>query len=88
MLEDEIAWGPNLYVTAAGLALFGGGWTQAQLQGNSGGAYGVFVLNLYNFNGEPKQDMLGCPAPEGGMTIALFGMMLSGLGLLSRRIRA
>ena len=54
--------------------------------GNGSLAYQVAVLNLWNPDKSAAQDMLVC-VPDGGFTLALLGMALGGIGLVSRRIR-
>jgi hypothetical protein len=64
------------------------------------GEDGVYVVNMWadghlNDPNYARQDMLiyspngpTPPVPDGGMTLALLGMGLSGLGFISRRFRA
>lgn len=47
------------------------------------GAYGIYVLNLTQ-NGSRKQDQL-VKIPDGGLTVALLGLALLGLGAARRR---
>jgi VPDSG-CTERM motif len=86
MLEQEIAWNSsNQYIVLAGTTLFGTTWTQAQLQAAANGAYGVSVMNLWtNPDGTGQaQDML--KVPDGGSTLALLGLAMTGLAWVSRR---
>ena len=86
-LEDEIVSplaGANFYYDLAVL-LFG---TAAAAKANaSAGFLGVYVLNN-TVSGEVKQDMLvfdnGASVPDGGLTLALLGIGLSGLGFFKR----
>lgn len=45
------------------------------------GLYNVAIVNLYNANGQAVQNMLAL-VPDGGSTVMLFGLALSGLGLM------
>jgi VPDSG-CTERM motif len=90
MLEDELLSTDERYsltnpwLDVAGTALFGPGWTLTQLQVNANGAYGVNVMNLYTTDTNlPAQDMLH--VPDGGTTLALLGLAITGLGLFSKR---
>ena len=56
--------------------------------------FGVVVLNLRDATGAAAQDMLvyrprpnTVRTPDGGATLMLLGMGLSGLGFVSRRMR-
>jgi len=91
MLEGEIGWdGDNDFLEDAALALT---LDQAGLQANAAtGEYGVYVLNITK-DGEVAQDQLyynpnGLLVPEGGLSLVLLGMSLSGLALLRRRYQA
>jgi hypothetical protein len=56
---------------------------------------GVYVMNLYGADGTPAQDQLvynnngNIPnvVPDGGMTVTLLGMGMTGLAFVSRRMR-
>jgi len=55
------------------------------------GDQGVMVLDITGANGVDAQDMLAPvptpPLPDGGATLLLLGVGLSGVGMVSRRIR-
>ena len=55
------------------------------------GDQGVMVLNITGANGVKAQDMLAPvptpPLPDGGATLLLLGIGLSGVGMVSRRFR-
>ena len=91
-LENEITSLPaglsttfyNEAVTASD-AMFGAG--KVNLADN--GVQGVFAMNL-TVNGINSQDMLaqgGPVLPDGGATLLLLGIGLSGVGMVSRRFR-
>jgi len=88
MLENELASTDknynlsNPWITLAESAL---GMTFTQLQADANGAYGVSAMNLWtNADGTgPAQDML--KVPDGGTTLALLGLAMTGLGWVSRR---
>jgi hypothetical protein len=74
-LEDENNGVDNGYVSLAQSAL--GGLTLAQVEADSGGAYGVVALNLFDSNGNLAQDQLAVvPEPT------TAGCFLLGLGAL------
>jgi len=83
-LEDESAGENNSYVTAAANA--NGGLDEAKKDNN--GLYGVGVMNLWaNPDGTgASQDQL-IRVPEGGTIVAIFGLVITGLGLVHRRFR-
>lgn len=95
MLEDEVAQANNAYLALA-VAHFGGSFALAQADysgneirvinvwdaNNSDGLGGVYVPGY----GYARQDVIGV-VPDGGMTLALLGMGLTGLGFVSRRFR-
>jgi hypothetical protein len=87
MLEDEIAWAANPYLTTAQGAL---GLTFAQLKGNAMGAYGVMAVNLYADaqHTQNRQDVLYVPnVPDGGITLMLIGLGMGIMGFVARRAR-
>lgn len=58
------------------------------------GENNVYVLNLWDSNGRAAQDQLiyttgpiPNTVPDGGVTVILLGMSLTGLGFISRRVR-
>lgn len=81
-LEDEYGSlaGLNAFYDAA-IAKFGG---EANAKANYTGTY-VSVMNMTDVNGARSQDFLA--VPDGGLTVALLGMGLAGLGWVNRRIR-
>lgn len=89
-LEDELSL--NNPLLNPFLSLLGNDLAALTAQkADANGAYGVQVLNMYN--GDPRdqkavrrQDFL--VVPDGGFTLALLGMGLTGLAWLNRRIRA
>jgi hypothetical protein len=64
------------------IAQFG---SAAAAMADAGGAFGVAVLNLTDASGQVRQDQL-ILVPDGGMTVVLLGMVLTGLGLMRRRL--
>lgn len=86
-LEDEIP-DPvgNPFFTAAANA-FGGDAELAQSNAPSG-EFGVYVLNNTVVDTQARaQDMLYYSAPDGGATVMLLGLSLTGLSLLARSKR-
>lgn len=80
-LEEEItSIGANAFLAAA-IAQFGG---EAAAMADYTGTY-VKVMNMTDAAGNKKQDFLA--VPDGGLTVALLGMGLAGLGWVNRRIR-
>jgi hypothetical protein len=82
-LEDEIGLtagqiDANTFLQAA-FAAYGEG-----AKDNSGGLYGVRVLNLGGVAPDQKQDQL-IMVPDGGLTLTLLGLGLSGLSLMRRK---
>jgi len=87
-LENE-GGADNAYVAAAKTGA-GASWAS-----DANGQYGVYVMNLY-YNTMPenptdaqkfdnrRQDLL-VHVPDGGMTLAMLGMGLAGLGFFARR---
>jgi hypothetical protein len=67
----------------AALATYGSSFSDTSA---ANGAFDVYELYL-TYNGVPSQPMLGfgVPVPDGGSTIILLGMALTGIGLFSRR---
>jgi hypothetical protein len=45
----------------------------------------VFVLNLYDANGNPKQDVLIASIPDASTLLLLGSAFLAGFGFLGRR---
>jgi len=89
-LEEEIAsyTAGNAFIGAVATE-FG---TAATARNNAtAGQFGVWVLNLTGAGGGAPsgvgQDQLYYKVPDGGTTFMLFGMALTGVGLVSRRIR-
>ena len=87
-LENEVALGTlnplSLDFLNQATAVFGGAVTFAD-----NGVQGVFAMNL-TVNGINSQDMLGQGGPvlpDGGATLLLLGIGLSGVGMVSRRFR-
>jgi hypothetical protein len=80
-LEDEL----TLSAAQIGANPFLGLLNLATAKNDAGGAFGVQVMNLTGANGQPGQDFLA--VPDGGLTVALLGMGLAGLGWVNRRIR-
>ncbi|MGA3266426.1 MAG: VPDSG-CTERM sorting domain-containing protein [Verrucomicrobiota bacterium] len=83
---NPTAAGINLFLTAAanaGMAMYGTSFSDTSA---ANGAFDVYELYL-TYNGVPSQPMLGfgVPVPDGGSTIILLGMALTGIGLFSRR---
>lgn len=54
---------------------------------DNNGTYAVTVMNMTAANGARAQDFLALSVPDGGLTVALLGMGLAGLGWFNRRIR-
>jgi hypothetical protein len=84
-LEGESAGQNNSYVTAA---INANGGTLALAQADNNGFYGVGVMNLWaNPDGTgASQDQL-IRIPDGGSIVAIFGLVMTGLGLFHRRFR-
>jgi hypothetical protein len=61
-------------------AMFGNSDTNA-----ANGAYGVQEM-LLSYNGAPAQPMLVILTPDGGSTVILLGMALTGIAVLTRRL--
>lgn len=89
-LEGESGGANNSYAQAATTAA-----ASAALAGKTAADLGVFVMNLYDKNMPAgltdaqkfdyrKQDLL-ISVPDGGLTIAMLGMGLAGLGCFARR---
>jgi hypothetical protein len=83
--NPEPAYDPttNLYLSEALTAL---GGTLAGLQADADGAYNVGVYNLYNLDGTLAQDQLAL-VPDGGSTLLMLGLGLTGFAFVSRKIR-
>jgi len=83
--------GPSVDVTAAtpwvNFAESSTGHTLAELEGQNNGEYQVARVVLTDDNGEPVQNMIGL-VPDGGSSILLLGMGLSGVAFVSRKLRA
>ena len=71
----------NGYVALAQSAL--GNLTLAQAQADSGGAYGVVALNLFDSNGNLAQDQLAVASEFAVPEPATAGCFLLGLGALA-----
>jgi len=91
MLEGEIPWvGSNPFLVVVLAALL---TDQTGAQSNAAtGEYGVYALNITK-DGAVAQDQLyynpnGLLVPDGGLSLVLLGMSLSGLALLRRRYQA
>jgi hypothetical protein len=85
-LEDEGGQN-NGYVVLAETVL---GKTEAQIKADSGGAYGVVALNLFDANGNLAQDQLAIapgsnPVIPEPSTMALMALGMGALGLARRR---
>ena len=73
----------------------GTGLAADSLNGHNAAWFGVYALNLGPFDGNPNvtsQDQLiykstGNQIPDGGATLLLLGLSLSGMGALQRRMR-
>jgi hypothetical protein len=83
--QQELAYDPttNLYLSEALTAL---GRTLDGLQADANGAYNVGVYNLYNLDGSVAQDQLAL-VPDGGSTLVMLGLGLTGFAFVSRKIR-
>jgi hypothetical protein len=83
----------NPFLQAAEAAC-GGSFASASAS-DSGNSYGVYILNMWDSSGKAGQDQLiyttgaipNTSVPDGGMTVILLGMSLTGLGFVSRRLR-
>jgi len=87
-LEGEVSnqiIGNNKFLEALANAL--GGGSLAGLDVDANGAYGVGVLNVFNPDGSQAQDQLVL-LPDGGSAMILLGMGMTGLALISRKLRA
>lgn len=87
MLEGEQAFASNSFITLLlqQPAFFN---DLAAAKADGGAAYGVSAINLTNLSGGLAQDQLYFHSvPDGGMTLMLLGMTLSGLAALPRRFR-
>ena len=83
MLEGELTYdGNNVYIAAAKTALSA---TDAQVQADGGGIYGVQAMNVTTLSGGIAQDQL-ILVPDGGMTLAMLGMACASFGLLRRKL--
>jgi hypothetical protein len=73
----------------------GSGLAADSLNGHNAAWYGVYALNMGPFDGNPNvtsQDQLiykstGNQVPDGGATLLLLGLSLTGMGALQRRMR-
>jgi hypothetical protein len=80
--ENGVVYDPNNIYMAGVVSKFG---TELLAKANGGWNYGVKALNLtIPGTGARAQDGLFY-VPDGGMTMAMFGMGLAGLGLFARR---
>jgi len=64
--------------------------SQLGAQADGGSRFGVYALHLTTESGGAVQDQLyfsGVPVPDSGATIALLGIAVAGLGIISRRYR-
>lgn len=61
--------------------------TLSAAEAAANGAFGVDALNLTSLTGDVSQPMLAL-VPDGASTIMLLGFALSGIGLVSRKLRA
>lgn len=60
--------------------------SEANAKADGGSTYGVYALNLtVPGTGGRAQDQLYYKVPDGGMTVALLGMGLAGVGFFARR---
>jgi hypothetical protein len=86
-LEQELSSiGANPFIDAAIAAL--GVGSAADLRADAAaGAYGVYALNIKQGSGYRQDVLVYIPTavPDGGMTLALLGLGLAGLGVASRR---
>ena len=82
-LEGEVGGDANSTYSLAAVAHFG---SAAAAMADGGWNYGVHALNLTE-NGERRQDVLYYTVPDGGTTLMLLGLGLSGLAFASNRIR-
>jgi hypothetical protein len=85
-LEDEIP-DPvgNMFFDAAATAA---GSADLAQDNATTGLYGVYVLNNTKISNQTKaQDMLWYRAPDGGSTVMLLGLSLTGLSLVARSKR-
>lgn len=57
------------------------------LAADNNGTYRVGVLNLWSLRGEERQDQLTL-VPDGGSALILLGLGMSGLAMVSRKLRA
>lgn len=64
----------------------GNGTTLASVEGDNNQHYGVGVLGLTSLNGQAAQPLLTL-LPDGGSVLLLLGAGLSGLALVSRKLR-
>ncbi len=76
---NQSAFGYSYYMNLA-FAMFGNSDTNA-----ANGAYGVQEM-LLSYNGAPAQPMLVILTPDGGSTVILLGMALTGIAVLTRRL--
>jgi VPDSG-CTERM motif len=81
---SDIVSGSDQFLNAA-ITEFGGTLAGAEADNNQ--KYDVGVLALTGANGAPAQPMLTL-LPDGGSALLLLGMSLSGLALISRKMRA
>jgi len=85
--EESVSYNASNKFMAAVVARFG---SRTAAKADGGWLYGVYALNLTTANGGRVQDQLyfsGIPVPDGGATIALLGLAIAGLGIMSRRFR-
>lgn len=82
-LEDEgVAYnGDNKFMEAVATH-FGG---QALAKADGAWLYNVYALNMTKADGTRAQDQVYYNVPDGGLTVAMLGMGLAGLGLIARR---
>lgn len=81
--EESIAYDSNNPYMKAVVDKFG---SEANAKADGGSTYGVYALNLtVPGTGGRAQDQLYYKVPDGGMTVALLGMGLAGVGYFARR---
>ena len=82
--EDGVQFNAGNTYMAAVTSKFG---SAADAMANGGEAYGVYALNVWNDSGPGQSQLIYVPVPDGGATLMLLGVALTGLGALRQTLR-